>query len=119
VERLVRIKVKETTRVTLTCGGTPEYDKELWVYAERHFSCREPILLGAANGGAVEYSVDSSPFAFLGEPGEMVRDREIGIPPPPVDPNDPASRAKSRPGGTPPGENHVPAPVGQAAGTVS
>lgn len=119
VERLVRIKVKETTRVTLTCGGAPEYDKDLWVYAERHFSCREPILLGAANGGAVEYSVDSSPFAFLGEPGEIVRDREIGVPPPPTDPNNPASRAKSPPPGSVPGVNRVPAPVSQAAaGTV-
>ena len=118
MERLVRIKVRETTRVTLTCAGVPQYDKDLWVYAERHFPCREPILLSASNGGAVEYAIDSAEFRFLGEPGEIVRDRQIPvISPEPAGPEVPTKQ--KAPASTSPGATPRRVSPSQSAGAVS
>jgi len=90
VEHLVKVRALETTRVQLTCAGVIEFREDLWVGSERHFPCREPILLSAGNGGAIEYSVDSSERQLLGQSGELVRDREIlAAPPAPPGPDGP------------------------------
>lgn len=83
-EVLVRIRARETTRVQLTCSGRVQFDAELWVGAERHFPCRSPILLSAANGGAIEYGVGDTAMQLLGRAGELVRGREISAPPAPT-----------------------------------
>jgi len=77
VERLVGIRALETTRVQLTCAGEVRFREDLWVGVERQFPCREPILLSAANAGAIEYSVDSQALKVLGQPGRAVRDVSI------------------------------------------
>jgi transcriptional regulator with XRE-family HTH domain len=78
-EHLVGIRALETTRVVLTCAGIVQYREEMWVGVERQFPCREPILISASNGGAVEYSVDATPLRLLGREGERVRERLIGV----------------------------------------
>ncbi len=76
-EILLVIRARETTRIQLSCSGRVEFDGELWVGAERHFPCRQPIVLSAANGGAVEVGAAGSPAALLGKDGERVERREI------------------------------------------
>jgi len=98
VERFVRVRALETTWVQLTCAGVTAFRGDLWVGSERHFPCREPMLLSADNAGAIECSVDSSDLQLLGERGEMVRDRAIPIRrpvPPEFDPS--PSKPKARP----------------------
>jgi cytoskeletal protein RodZ len=110
-ERLVRVRALETTWVQLSCAGVAEFRGDLWVGSERHFPCREPMLLSADNAGAVECSVDSSDLQLLGERGEMVRDRPIPLQktlPEGVDA--PPSKPKVRP---------APAGLEQTAGRVS
>ncbi len=95
-EILIVIRARETTRVQLTCSGRVEFDGELWVGAERHFPCRPPILLSAANGGAVEVGAAGSPMTLLGRDGERVQRREISVgeetPAPPAGLKEAASR---------------------------
>ncbi len=95
-EILIVIRARETTRVQLTCAGRVEFDGELWVGAERHFPCRPPILLSAANGGAVEVGASGSPMTLLGEDGERVQRREVSVggeaPKPPAGIREAASR---------------------------
>jgi cytoskeletal protein RodZ len=104
-ERLVGIRALETTRVQLTCAGVVAFKAEMWVGVERQFPCREPILLSATNGGAVEYSVDASGLRPLGEEGEIVRDRPIPF----EDPSERSARAVR-------GEELAARPPRQAAG---
>ncbi len=104
-ERLVGIRALETTRVQLTCAGVVAFKAEMWVGVERQFPCREPILLSATNGGAVEYSVDASGLRPLGKAGEIVRDRRIPF----EDPSERSARAT-------PGEERASGPPRQTAG---
>jgi cytoskeletal protein RodZ len=116
--RLLRIRVRETTRVAVVCAGVVQHDRDLWVGAERHFPCREPILLSAGNGGAVEYSIDASPSQYLGTPGEIVRDRMVTVPRPAASPAEPDPRRHAAPAGGA-GPPRGDASGTQAAGTVS
>lgn len=111
-ERLVGIRALETTRVQLSCGGVVAFKDEMWVGVERQFPCREPILLSATNGAAIEYSVDSSGLRPLGRSGEIVREREIpfepeagsaGRPAGPRPAGDTRASARASIGGDPPG----------------
>jgi len=105
LERLVRIRALETTWVQLTCARSVAFRGDLWVGSERHFACLEPMLVSAANGGAVEYSVGSSTLQLLGERGEVVRDRRIPLMPPATPEPGPAASQKTHPA--------APAAVGQ------
>ncbi|MBI3448096.1 MAG: helix-turn-helix domain-containing protein [Acidobacteria bacterium] len=104
VERLVKVRALETTWVQLTCAGVAQFRGDLWVGSERHFPCREPVVLSADNGGAIECAVDGAEVQLLGDRGEIVRDRPIPIQRPPAPAADPAVKAKPRPAAATPAE---------------
>jgi cytoskeletal protein RodZ len=118
VERLVRVRALETTWVRLTCAGEVQFQGDLWVGSERHFPCREPMLLSAGNGGAIECSVDSAGLQFLGERGETVRDRALPILPPPA-PEPPPARRTQPPSPAPSQPQGGEATAPQAPGAIS
>jgi len=80
-ERLVRLRALETTWVQLTCAGVAQYRGDLWVGSERHIPCREPVLISADNGGAIECSIDSGEMSLLGERGEIIRNKALPLQP--------------------------------------
>lgn len=118
VERLVRVRALETTWVRLTCAGEVQFQGDLWVGSERHFPCREPMLLSAGNGGAIECSVDTAGLQFLGDRGETVRDRALPLLPPPS-PEPPPARRTQPPSPAPNQPLGGEATAPQAPGAVS
>ena len=81
------VRATEVTRVRVECGGLLSLDEELWPGQSRTLNCVEPVLMGAANGGAVLYSLDGGAAGLLGGVGEQVEGLIIA-PSPVPDPND-------------------------------
>lgn len=77
IEHTVALRVNETTVVTLECAGRISLSLELWAGGSRRMTCAEPVVLSADNGGAVEFSLDGGPIAFLGTMGERVQARVV------------------------------------------
>jgi hypothetical protein len=47
-------------------------DQEFWPGQVKIVDCREPVVLSARNGGALQYSIDGGPPAFLGAAGQQI-----------------------------------------------
>lgn len=101
VEHTIRIQATEVTRVRLECGERLSVDQELWPGQTRTVSCPEPVVLGADNAGAIQYSIDGAATALLGAVGERVQ--AVQVAPAPV----PAPEAT--PGRKPPAPQATPA----------
>lgn len=85
-EHHLKLRVVETTRVTIGCGGKLALDLELWPGQSRALNCAEPVVLGASNAGAVEYSLDDGPPVLLGEVGQQVEGLTVAPAPTPAQP---------------------------------
>ncbi len=85
----VRVLATETTVVTIRCADQVVLDQELWPGQTRTFTCEEPVLLAADNGGAVQYSIDGGPSALLGGLGEKIEGLVVAPPPEPTTPAGP------------------------------
>jgi hypothetical protein len=72
---------EETTRVVVECGGTVSLDQQMWPGQARTLDCAEPVVLSAANAGAVEYSLDGGQTALLGAMGEQIEGLTVAPPP--------------------------------------
>jgi hypothetical protein len=71
-EHSVRLQAAESTRVELECAGQVVLDQEFWPGQVKIVDCREPVVLSARNGGALQYSIDGGPPAFLGAAGQQI-----------------------------------------------
>jgi len=76
-EHQLRVRALEATRVIIECGGKVVLDQELWPGQSRSMACSEPVMLSAANGGGLEYTLDGSAAELLGGVGEQVEGRTL------------------------------------------
>jgi cytoskeletal protein RodZ len=102
IEHTIRIQATEVTRVRLVCASRLTLDQELWPGQARTLACAEPVLLGADNAGAIQYSLDHQAAALLGGLGERVEELQLAPPPPPAD----GAAATPGPGSPPSGGAH-------------
>ncbi len=99
VEHTIRIQATEVTRVRLECGERLSVDQELWPGQTRTVNCPEPVVLGADNAGAIQYSIDGAATALLGAIGERVESVQVA----------PQPAAEPVPGKRPPAPQAAPA----------
>jgi len=85
----VRVLATETTGVLIQCAGQTVLDQELWPGQTRTFTCEEPVVLGADNAGAVQYSLDGAPSALLGSLGQKIEGLIVAPPPAPATTSEP------------------------------
>jgi transcriptional regulator with XRE-family HTH domain len=102
IEHTIRVQATEVTRVRLVCASRLTLDQELWPGQARTLACAEPVLLGADNAGAVQYSLDHQPAALLGTLGERVEELQLAPPLAPADGVAPTPGSSP----TPPGGAH-------------
>ena len=73
----------EATRVVVECAGELILDQELWPGQSRLIRCPEPVVLSAANAGAIQFTLDGGPASWLGTVGQQVEGLTVAPPPPP------------------------------------
>jgi len=88
----VRVLATETTVVLIRCAGRTVLEQELWPGQTRTFTCEEPVVLGADNAGAVQYSLDGAPSALLGGLGQKIEGLIVAPPPAPATSSEPGDQ---------------------------
>ncbi len=96
-EHSIRIQAAESTRVALECGGQVVLDQEFWPGQVRIVTCKEPVVLSARNGGALQYALDGGAPAFLGAVGQQIEGVVLAPPPAPA-----GGATQATPGGASP-----------------